>query len=305
MRNPSTKKASLNWVKGGLLLLCLLFNFASQKAFSATAGSLSCSASGASAVIDIEPGTTHKMPVSVSCTVLRDFPTGGSLGFETGTQLNGISVKILNVGGSSWVPQVSNGSSSTYCVPNGGLCTTLKKGTNFRVNLEVQITVAANATGMGSVLIAVGVTNRSDERYAEDIFTKTQPIRVLTPTCYISTGPVSFHDFGSITTLDFEESPFFANIQTKCSAAVSASMILVPGQAAVAGSPGYSSTDLEGVSILVTRDNRHVEFNIAQDIQLRKGTDKIPLAFKLQKNIGADNPAGNFNATFTLSITYP
>ena len=313
MHNSTLTQHSLYWIKGSLLLLCLLFGLTCQQAFALTENNLSCTASGTTGVIDVgdvAPLGSFEIKMTGSCKVTRNFPYGASLSHtQTFTQYPGVMPWEMYGWTASGI-QVYNqpwGIASAACLPTTGTeCKPLPVGTVVPYEVRYFEAYAPVTPGNYSVTIAMTSTSiKGFETYVDKIQTLILKYRIISPACSMGSSNTLSLPFGTLNSNDFATSQQIANVTLNCTRGTQATASLAPTQTAVSGSPGVSATTLAGLSMAATwaDNNTAVTFNSPRTLTLTTGANTIRLGFRPRLNTSI-SPTGSFTSQYTLNINY-
>jgi len=307
MHDSTAKPHRLNWVKGSLLLMCLLFSLASLKSFAMIENNLSCTATGTTGLIDlgnVTPSQPIQASMTANCRVTRWFPSGSSLSHTQFYNIgNGPKLYVFHVNSGRSVPEQAIGTASTACMPSS--CIPLRVGTVFSYNVLV---AGAAAAKPGLYMVSVSLTDTSIngwENYGDYLQSIILQYTVIQPACSMGSANTLNLPFGTLNSNDFATAQQIANVTLNCTRGTQATATLVPTQSAVSGSPGVSATTLAGLSMAATwaDNNTAVTFNSPRTLSLTPGTNNIRLGFRPRLNTSV-SPAGNFSSQYTLNITY-
>ena len=308
MHNSTMKQHRLPWVKGSLLLLCLLCSLTSKQAFAWIYNNLDCTNTGSAGTEDLgtlRPSEKISINMTANCIVKRRFPYGSSLQNQQSYTLGkGDKFEALHINSNQKVPEQAMGMASTTCMPSS--CETLAVGTRFSYN--VKFSGVAPATS-GNYTVSLGLSSTSIkgyESYIDDLNVVLLSYTVVQPACSMSTNSIQNLSFATIANDDLANAKEIAEIKLNCTRAVQATATLNPTQSAIKGSPGVSATTLAGLSMAATwADNSNaVNFNTPRTYSFIKGDNIIKLGFQPSLNVGA-SPTGSFSSNYTLNVTYP
>jgi hypothetical protein len=308
MHNLTMKQLRLPWVKGSLLLLCLLFSLASKQASAWVYNNLDCTNTGSTGIQDLgtlQPNEKISINMTANCTVKRRFPYGSSLQHQQSyTTGKGSKFDVLHINSNQNVPEQAMGTASTVCMPSS--CTTLTVGTKFSYNVKFSGT--APATG-GSNAISLGLSSTSIkgyESYVDNLNVVILRFNVVQPACSLSSASIQSLSFATLANDDLANAQKIAEIKLNCTRGVQATATLNPTQSAIAGRPGVSATTLAGLSMAATwaDNNTAVNFNTPRTYSFVSGDNIIKLGFQPSLNTGA-SPTGSFSSNYTLNVIYP
>lgn len=307
MHDSTAKPRHLNWVKGSLLLLCLLFSVVSQQAFALTENNLACDITSDTGVTDLgilAPSTQYTAHMAARCRVTRWYPYGASLQHtQQYVQGAGAKLQLLHINTGMLVPELPIGTATNVCMPSG--CVALSVGTTFSYDVLL-IGVAPTQTGTYVVKVSLTDTSiRGYEGYGDNLQTIIFRFQVEQPACSMGSANTLNLPFGTLNSNDFASAQQIANVTMNCTRGTQATATLVPTQSAVSGSPGVSATTLAGLSMAATwaDNNTAVTFNSPRTLSLITGTNNIRLGFRPRLNTSV-SPTGSFSSQYTLNITY-
>jgi hypothetical protein len=307
MHDSTAKTHRVSWVKGSLLLLCLLFSLASQQAFAIIENNLACTATGTTGIIDlgsVTPSQPLQASMTANCRVTRWFPAGASLSHtQFYNKGKGSKFYVFHVNSGRSVPEHGMGTASTTCMPSS--CVPLTVGTTFSYQVLVA-GPAAETPGVYMVSISLFDTSINGwENYGDYLQTVILQYTVVQPACTMGSATTLNLPFGTISSNDFASAQQIANVTLNCTRGTQATATLVPTQSAVSGSPGVSATTLAGLSMVATwaDNNTAVTFNSPRTLSLTTGANNIRLGFRPRLNTGV-SPTGSFSSQYTLNINY-
>lgn len=302
------KPHCLHWVKGCLLLLCLLFSLASKQAFAFVYNNLDCTNTGSAGMQNlgtVQPNEKISISMTANCTVKRRFPYGSSLqqqqNYTTG---KGSKFDVVHINSGQNIPEQAMGTASTVCMPSS--CITLNVGTTFSYNVKFSGVAPVTA---GTYMVSLGLSStsiRGYEDYIDDLNVVVLEYNVAQPACSLNSASIQNLSFATLASNDLANAQKIAEIKLNCTRGVQATVTLNPTQSAIAGRPGVSATTLAGLSMAATwADNSTaVNFNTPRTYSFIKGDNIIKLGFQPSLNVGA-TPTGSFSSNYTLNVTYP
>lgn len=307
MHDSTTKPRRPSWLKGSLLLLCLLLSLASQQAFALIQNNLNCTQTGTTGVIelgDLSPATSYTANMTANCRVTRWYPYGSSLQHTQFYNMGrGDKVQVFHTNSGLMVPEQPIGTASSTCMPSS--CVQLFVGNTFSYNV---LLLGKAPVTPGDYMVSVSLTDtsiRGYEAYGDYLQTVILRFRVIQPACSMGSAKTLNLPFGTLNSNDFATSQQIANVTMNCTRGTQATATLVPTQSAVSGSPGVSATTLAGLSMAATwaDNNTAVTFNSPRTLALTTGVNTIRLGFRPRLNTSV-SPTGNFSSQYTLNITY-